>query len=369
MSGQALLLGAGHAHLYAVEHAVEYRRSGHRLTVADNPAFWYSGLATGMLGGAYAPEKDQIDVAALARAGTAQFLDAQARCIDPASRTVLLDNGAEVHYDVLSLNLGSVVYPLPGESGNEAVYAVKPIRRLWALRSFLEGLFDEEGTRAARVVIAGGGATGCEIAANVAGLAERHGAQVTITVVNEGSRLLEHLPESASRSVAESLRTRGVATRCNARVQRIDGRGCTLSDGARLDFDALVNATGLKPSPLMRNSGLTVDGAGALLVNSHLQSLGDPRIFGGGDCIAIEGRPLPKIGVYAVRAAPVLHRNLLAALDGKPTEAFRAQRHFLSIMNLGDGTGLATRNGLWWRGRAAFWLKDWIDRRFIERFR
>lgn len=56
--------------------------------------------------------------------------------------------------------------------------------------------------------------------------------------------------------------------------------------------------------------------------------------------------------------------NLLAALDGAKPKPFRPQEHFLWIMNLGDGTGLAVRRDLWWHGRAAFKLKDWIDRRF-----
>ena len=37
-------------------------------------------------------------------------------------------------------------------------------------------------------------------------------------------------------------------------------------------------------------------------------------------------------------------------------------------MNLGSGTGLAARSGLWWHGRAAFRLKDWIDRRFLREY-
>jgi NADH dehydrogenase FAD-containing subunit len=96
--------------------------------------------------------------------------------------------------------------------------------------------------------------------------------------------------------------------------------------------------------------------------------LGMLRVRGGGDCIAFEGRELAKIGVYAVRAAPVLHHNLLAALEGRPPWAFRPQRRFLLIVNLGDGTGLATWGPLYWRSRLMFQLKDWIDRRFLAEY-
>src|SRR5690606_35980049 len=153
--------------------------------------------------------------------------------------------------------------------------------------------------------------------------------------------------------------------RCGVRVARIDGSRAAMSDSRFLEFDVLINATGLRPPPLVAASGLAVDEEGALLVDETLRSVSRPDVFGGGDCIAIAGHPLPRIGVYAVRQAPVLHANLLATLAGDRLRPFRPQRRFLSIMNLGDGTALAWRSGLWWRGRGAMWLKDRIDRRFL----
>jgi hypothetical protein len=36
------------------------------------------------------------------------------------------------------------------------------------------------------------------------------------------------------------------------------------------------------------------------------------------------------------------------------------------MFNLGDGTAIFIRGRLSWMGRLAFWLKDRIDRRFME---
>lgn len=41
---------------------------------------------------------------------------------------------------------------------------------------------------------------------------------------------------------------------------------------------------------------------------------------------------------------------------------------YLLIYNLGDGTGIFSRGGMTFGGRPAFWIKDWIDRRFMKRF-
>jgi NADH dehydrogenase FAD-containing subunit len=116
-------------------------------------------------------------------------------------------------------------------------------------------------------------------------------------------------------------------------------------------------------------STLPVDASGALVTDAHLRSVGNPAVLGAGDGIAVQGHDLDKVGVYAIRQGPVLTANLLAALEGGPRETFRPQRRYLWIMNLGDGTGLAVHGDLWWHGRAAFFLKDLIDRRFLAAHR
>jgi NADH dehydrogenase FAD-containing subunit len=105
-------------------------------------------------------------------------------------------------------------------------------------------------------------------------------------------------------------------------------------------------------------------------VNQYLQCVSDPTIFGGGDCIHFDPRPLDRVGVYAVRQGPVLYRNLMAALGCKPLEfeAFNPQSRYLSILNLGDGRGILSWRSLVFSSRQAFWLKDYIDRAFTRRF-
>src|SRR5690606_12002133 len=117
---------------------------------------------------------------------------------------------------------------------------------------------------AVRVVVAGGGATGCEIAANVDALAEKCGGRAAITIVTGSSRLLRQLPARAAADAERFLGRRGIATRCGVRVARIDGRRAAMSDGRFLEFDVLINATGLRPPPLVAASGLAVDEEGAL---------------------------------------------------------------------------------------------------------
>ncbi len=215
----------------------------------------------------------------------------------------------------------------------------------------------------------GGGPSACEVAANLLRILRPHRQAATLTLVTAGARLLEQLPRGAAEQVAWLLRDAGARVALGSPVARIHADHVTTAAGESVPYDVLVHALGLVPPPLVRESALPTDEEGALVVDEYLKSPADPRVFGGGDCIAFRGRSLPKVGVYAVREAPVIFFNLLATLEGKALRRFRPQRRFLLILNLGDGTGLATWGPLYWRGRWAFLLKDRIDRAFLRKYR
>jgi NADH dehydrogenase FAD-containing subunit len=357
-----VLVGAGHGHLHALGSLRRIVARGHATTLVAPEPFWYSGLATGVLGGRYPAALDRIDVAATARAAGAMVAETAAVSVDVANRTLGLADGRSIGWDVLSIAVGSAPPPLPGSADNPAVHPVKPVARLLALRTHLERAFAEG--RMPRVAVAGGGATAVEVAANLAALAARAGARIAVTIL-AGAPPLARLPPGARDRVLRSLDRAGVAVRTGARVLRVEGREAVLATGGRIAFDHLVNATGLVPNPLHAATGLPLDETGALRVDRFLRSVGDPAVHGAGDGVTVEGHHLDKVGVYAIRQGPVLTANLKAALEGGPPVPFRPQRRYLWILNLGDGTGLAMRGGLWWHGRAAFLLKDLIDRRFL----
>ena len=87
-------------------------------------------------------------------------------------------------------------------------------------------------------------------------------------------------------------------------------------------------ATGVTPQALFKRSGLPVGEDGGLLVNSFLQSVRYPEIFGGGDCISLEHYRLPRVGVQAVRQNPILYHNLLASLSGGELFEFTPQQTY-----------------------------------------
>lgn len=368
---RVVLLGAGHAHLHVARHADRFARRGARLVLVDPGRFWYSGLATGMLGGRSEPAEVWLDPRPLAERGGGTFVRDRAVHVDLDERRIRCASGRTLGFDLLSFNVGSEVDPSPGVGGSMSVARpVKPIRNLWRLRHELEERWRERPSAAAvRISVIGGGASGCEIAANLDGLARRRRGRIRVTVIERSERILPDAPAEASSRLARELRSRGIAIRTNHAIDRIEPGAAILHDGRPLDHDRCVLATGLRPVALVRDLPLPVGPDGGLEVDATLRSPEDPRVHGAGDCVHLTGHDLPRLGVYGVREAPVLLANLLAALEGGRPERYAPQKEALRILALGDGRGLAIRGRWWWLGRSSLWLKERIDRRWLARYR
>ncbi len=366
MAKHLVLAGAGHAHLELLAHLGEITGRGHRVTVVSADAWhYYSGMGPGLLGGHYRPEQIRFPVRALTERGGGHFLEQRLTAIRPELRRLQLADGGELDYDLLCCNLGSEVpAPFPVAAGSRVV-AAKPIVNLVALR---DELLQRPAQTPLRLLVIGGGPSGVELAGNLWRLAATTGATATVTLA-AGGQLLEDFPDRVVGLVRRSLETRGIILAEGSRVADLTESQARLEDGRRLDFDLALLATGVRPPSLFAAAGLATGPGGGLLVDSRLRSVSHPEVFGGGDCIDFAPQPLARVGVYAVRQGPLLRRNLLAALEGEPLEEFSPQPAFLQIFNLGDGRGVACRGSIAWHGRSAFWLKDFIDRRFMARYR
>ncbi len=365
---RVLLVGAGHAHLHVARSARRFVERGIELTLVDPGRLWYSGMATGMLGGRYAPEEDQVDPCPVIESQGGRFVLDRVVGVDRAARRAELASGMTIGYDVVSFNVGSRIAADPAWLGLERVWTVKPIPELAMARSRIEALLAADGGDALRAVVVGGGATGCEVAANIDALARRHGRRAAVTVVDGAYRLLSGYPAGAARTLRRLLRRRGIEAVLGDPAVAMRQDEAQLESGRRLPWDVLVVATGLRPAALAARLGLPVDDGGALRVTAALTSVADDRVFAVGDCAALEGHRLPKLGVFGVRQAPVLLENLLARAEGAPLVHYRPQRVYLSILNLGDGSALAAWGPFWWTAPWCMRWKEKLDRRFVERY-
>ena len=366
MGKHLVLIGAGHAHLTCLKSLRNFTARGHEVTViGPDTHHYYSGMGPGMLGQTYSPKEIRFNSQRMAEGGGARFVKGMVSQVQPGERKLVLASGEEIPYDVVSFNIGSGIpkdkVTIQQDTG---VFTVKPIEQLLrAQKAILEKL----GDKTLEIVVVGGGPAGVEISGNLWRLVTRHNGKMNLSLV-AGRRLMSDFPEKVRTSVLSSYQRRGLRVIEGSHLTEIQAGKATLTDGRELPFDLLFLALGVQPPRLFVDSGLPTGPDGGLLVNEFLQSVAHPEIFGGGDCIYFQPRPLDKVGVYAVRQNPILLDNLLAALEGWTLKPFTPQESYLLIFNLGDGRGIFWRKKFVFDGRLAFMLKDYIDRSFMRKF-
>jgi len=363
-----LLIGAGHAHLHLLHQSSLLSRFD--VTLVDPGAFWYSGLASGVLAGDHSPATDRIDPATLCHGRGVALVRARLCALNTDMRQALLSNGTSLAFDRLGLNLGSApalrssddeasgdsAASLPGDK--QTHWQIKPIPHLVRLRRSLERRF--QCRQSVSVEILGAGASGVEIACAIEALGRRHqlaAGALTIRLRHRGSGPLPEAPARARRYLLAALERRGILV-----VDSLHDRHLPASD--------IIDATGLGPPRGLERFGLpTIDGRG-IAIDPSLKVQGTDGVFASGDCAALIDHPLPRLGVHGVRQGPVLARNLIASLDPQASlTSYRPPARALSIVNLGHGEALALYGNAWWGGRLASRLKRHLDLNFMQRTR
>lgn len=366
MGKHLVLVGGGHAHLTCLKKIKNFMERGHTVTViGPAPHHYYSGMGPGMLAGTYRPQEIRFNIQKMAEAGGARFLQGVVVRIEAAAKRLVLADGGEVSYDVVSFNTGSGI-PLHNLqiAPDARVFTVKPIEQLRRAQALIKERLQKQQVR---MVVAGGGPAGLEITANLWRLVAGLGGEINLTLV-AGRHLMGDFPEKIRSLAQASLAARGVEILEGAHLQAVQTDQAILRDGRVLPCDLMFLALGVRPSPLFRDSGVPTGPDGGLLVNQYLQSVRHPEMFGGGDCIYFEPQPLDKVGVYAVRENPLLYHNLLAALENRMLRRFQPGGAYLLIFNMGDDRAILWRKQFVFEGKTAFWLKDFIDRRFMRKF-
>jgi 3-phenylpropionate/trans-cinnamate dioxygenase ferredoxin reductase subunit len=324
VSAGVVIVGAGHA---GVQVAASLRQRGFEAPITllgeePGPPYQRPPLSKELLGAdqpaagtTLRPEsffaKHDIEL----RTGT------RATAIDRAARTVALDSGEQLPYAHLVLATGARAKRLPVAGAElDGVQVLRTLDDALALRERL--------VLGARVVIAGAGFIGLEVAA----AARKRGAEVT--VVEVAPRCMGRaLSAGTAAHLVQRHAAAGATIRVGVGLTRMvdDGRGrlaaVVLADGVQLAADLVVVGVGVSAATeLAADAGLSV--ADGVVVDATLRT-GDPAIFAIGDCCRF---PLPdgrRVRLESVQNAADHARAAAAAIAGDP-EAYDAVPWFWS---------------------------------------
>ncbi|GAA5200880.1 NAD(P)/FAD-dependent oxidoreductase [Rugosimonospora acidiphila] len=221
----------------------------------------------------YEPEPDRATVELrriLVPIGV-DHLRATVTTIDTDRRVVIADGRQEIGYDRLVLAAGSrLVAPedLPGARRLFDIDTLDGARRL------TDHLRDRESYTA---VVVGAGFVGLEAATALA-------ARGRVVLVDRSDVVGDQLGAGPREQIEAALDRLGIECRLGTTVTEVGDGFAVLSDGTKVEADAVVWCVGLRASELTRQVSGELDGLGRVPVDHQLRAL--PEVFVAGDTAA-----------------------------------------------------------------------------------
>jgi selenide, water dikinase len=366
-----LLIGGGHSHVEVVRRfGLEPEPGTELVLVSPQPQTGYSGMLPGLIAGHYAAADAHIDLVRLARGAGCRFVQAAVNGMHLDARLAFCSDGRAIGYDLASIDIGSRPGTLDVPGAAAHALGVKPLERFmerWNL--LLEQA--RAGTLPAgfRIAVVGGGAAGVETLLSMQHCLAATRTDAAFSLFSATADILPTHPQAVRRIFRRVLRERGVELHAGSAVAEVDPHSLVTEGGERTAVDLVVWATGASAPLWPRACGLAVDDGGFIRVDPALQSVNRPGLFASGDVASLDGHARPKSGVFAVRQGPLLADNLRRALRGQSPRARVPRRQALALISTGDRHAVASRGWLTAEGGWVWQWKDWVDRRFMRRYR
>jgi selenide,water dikinase len=369
---RVILVGGGHAHVLLIKKwGMAPVSDAQLILVSPQQVTPYSGMLPGLVAGHYRVDDIHINLPLLCQWAGVHFVQGKVNGIDQDSKLVRLTEGESYHYDLLSIDVGSTPnHSTPGVK--EFAAPVKPIAEFYQYWQEKSSLIRKE-KREQEIVVVGGGAGSVEIILAMAHFLETKPATAGKTrykLLYKNDRLLPEYPDAVVEKVKHACEKYKVKCCPAFQVTKVEKNILHNRNNVKESFDFLFWCTQASAAKWLADSGLACNQDGFVRVNAYLQAIDNPDVFAAGDIAHMDINPRPKAGVYAVRQGPYLYENLKRRLSGESLLAYKPQRHFLSLLALGECRAVGVRYPLpVFSGKWVWRWKNRIDQKFMAQFK
>ncbi len=264
--------------------------------------------------------------------------------IDPASKHVLLADGASLPYDSLIVAAGSQSSYYGHDEWREWAPSLKSIEEATSVRHKIlyafevaERIPDPVERRAwLTFVIVGAGPTGVELAGAIGEIAQQtlkndfrsiHPEEAQIILMDGAPRVLMPFTEDLAHKAERTLAKLGVQVKSGALVKNIDRDGLDIEVNKQIDRIAaktVIWAGGVAASPLGKllaaRTNAETDRGGRVKVKPDLTIPNYPDIYVVGDLAAAadgKGNPLPGLAQVAMQGGTYTAKSILRKVNGQ----------------------------------------------------
>ena len=368
---RVVVVGAGFAGASLIRNLPHtLRREGETLLIDREDEYRFTPLIHEVSVGRIHPDSVRSPIPPLCK-GRCDFLRAKVSGVDVAEQALLTSSG-KIGYEYLVFAAGSGAARPPTALASH-FQLFRTLGDALQLRGALSEAWmaavdrsHDPGPGGLTVAIAGGGATGVELAAEVAVLFQylkkrtvrSPSVEPRVVLLEAENRLIGWLDRYFHEVAMEQLARLGVEVRLNAAVEEASGEGLGAGDDW-LPARIRVWAAGIESSDLVRDLPGEHDPSGRVEVDAHLTLPGQEEVYVLGDAGLYEDPRhghLPPTASVAVQQGPWAARDLGRRLSGRVAREERPPFRFIYrgyVVSLGPESAVARAFGVRLKGPSA----------------
>ncbi|WP_294932543.1 FAD-dependent oxidoreductase [Sulfurimonas sp.] len=263
----------------------------------------------------------------------------------------------------------------------EYAYGVKALHRaMYFKQKFEMSLFkrvEESGTscKPINIIVAGGGLSGVEIAAQMASFSKEFYRKnnficrkLNIVLINSGKHILQGLDDVLIQKSDQRLKKLDVIIKNGMKVVEITKESTKLSDGEELPMDFIIFAGGIEPNGLVHELSIDKNEMGYVVTNSYLQTQSYGNVFAIGDCTTIynDAKVVAPTADTAEQMADICVQNIMSLIEKKPLKEHNIKSRGILIA-LGRGYAVAKVFGFYFSGYFAYIVKKMVEKVYEKR--
>jgi len=338
-----------------------------RITLLDlNRTHIWKPLLHEVAAGTFDSYENQVEYMPQAKANNFEYRLGRMYKLDRKNKIVyvaptLNDKGEEIiperqfDYDTLVMAVGSISNDFNIEGVQDHCLFLDTKRQAQSFQNELLEIYIKANTQTTPlqpgqldVVIAGAGATGIELSAQLHkvsrlftsyGLDQINPSQIKIHIVEAADRILSGLPPKLSAATHTELTKLDIDVITNERVVKVDKDKLITHTGREIPAAIKVWAAGIKAPEFLNDlDGLETNRINQLVVNQTLQTTEDESIFALGDCAQCDW---PEMNTYvppraqsAHQQASLLLKSMCARVKNKTLPEFK-YKDYGSLVSLG----------------------------------